>query len=251
MPHIIVVTCFIAMCLGCVGDSDDKRVNALTAEQIVERAHLRAGGQFWSQPISLTLKGHGIFYQGQDTFLHETHNMYRVYEATKENAHAANGKVRIESFRNGEPIILLSFDGRNTYDQNGKQERSDADKRWASNFGYGVIRHAFDKGYALALEGTDTIKGKPTHTVKLIDPNDGETNFDITQDSFDIVKVAFETPRGHHHRLYSKFFKKEKFNWNQAGLVELYYNDVKANEIIWEDFEVNANLKDELFIIGK
>jgi len=249
MTHIKVLGMVILLCIACTNRAPELEESNLSASEIMAKAHVNAGGKFWSQPKSLVLKGHGIFYQGQDTFLHETHNMYRIYEATKKEAHSANGKVRIESFRNGDPIILLSFDGQNTYDQNGKQAQSDADKRWASNFGYGVIRHAFDENYSLSLLGIDTIKGNTTFTIEITDPNQGKTIFDITQESFDIVKVAFDTPRGYHHRLYSKFFKKEKYNWNQAGLVELYYNDVKTTEILWEDFEVNVDLNDGLFLI--
>jgi len=230
---------------ACISEQAEQ----LTADGIMAKAYEKAGGQFWQKPLSLSLFGNGIFYFEKDTFIHESHAMYRVYESTKEDSHAANGKVRIESYRNGVPIILLTFDGEHTYDLNGRQDKSEADSRWASNFGYGAIRHVFDEGYSLELHGEDVIHGKPTHTIKLIDPNGGESFFDIRKLSYEIVKVGFDTPRGWHFRLYSQFFQKPEYSWNQAGKVELYYNDKKSNEIYWTDFAVNEKLSDELFVI--
>ncbi|MEM8525062.1 MAG: hypothetical protein AAGG68_10480 [Bacteroidota bacterium] len=221
----------------------------LSASAIMQRAHEKAGGEFWSRPQSLSLFGHGIFYENGEAVQHKRHNMWRVFESKKDAAHIANGKVRIESFRNGQPFFLITYDGENTYDLNGKQEKSAADQRWASNFGYGVIRHAFDEGYRLEKVGMDTINQEATHQIKIIDPKGGETLFDITQNDYKIVRVGFETPRGWHERIYSNFFTKEAYNWFQAGKVELFYKGKKANDIIWTDFEVNESLADSLFVL--
>ena len=175
--------------------------------------------------------------------------MWRVFEDEKQEAHAANGKVRIESFKEGKPVFMVSFDGQNTYDLSGKQEQSAADNRWASNFGYGAIRHALDDGYTLEKMPDDTIFAKPAYRIKVKDVTGGETFFGIDKEDFKIIKVAFDTPRGWHHRLYSEFFTKEPYSWLQSGKVALYYDDVLANEIIWEDFEVNEVLPDSLFQI--
>lgn len=227
----------------------NKRTAQFSAKDIMKKAHKASGGNFWKRPKSLTLKGYGIFYKDGDSVVHERHNMWRVYEQTKEDAHLANGKVRIESFKGGQPVFIVSFDGKNTYDLRGKQEQSAADKRWASNFGFGVIRHALDKGYQLKLIPDDTVFSKPVHHIKVIDPNKGETFFGISKDDYKIVKVAFQTPRGWHHRTYSNFFRKEEYNWVQSGEVALFYNDKLANKVIWEDFEVNEKLPDSLFVL--
>jgi len=221
----------------------------ITAEELLQKAHAKAGGDFWKNPMSLTLKGNANFFQGDDTLHNEIHNMWRVYATKKEDAHVANGKVKIESIRDGEPMILLSYDGNNTYDLDGKKEKSAADNMWSSAFGYGAIRHVFDEGYTLSISGEDMVKNQNTVTVKVVDPNKGETFFDITLGDFKIVKVAFDTPRGWHHRLYSNFFEKEEYTWLQSGLVELFYNDIKTNEVIWVDFEVNESLPDSLFVL--
>lgn len=229
--------------------SNEATIVELTAADIMTKAHTRAGGDFWRKPQSLTLKGHGKFYQNDTVYEHERHNMWRVFEATKEQAHAANGKVRIESFRSGKAAFLVTFDGQNTYDLRGKQAPSEADKRWASNFGYGVIRHAFDEGYQLTLLADDTVKQKPIYTIEVTDPTGGKTQFGIQKSDYTIVKVAFATPRGWHERIYSDFFEKTDYNWWQSGRVELYYEGKLANEIFWTDFAVNEALPDSLFVL--
>ncbi len=238
-----LVISFALILLSC------KKTPPLTATEIIQKAHEKAGGSFWQQPNSLTLKGYGIFYHNGTSVKHEIHNMWREFEQTKNAAHQANGKVRIESFRDSKPIFIVTYDGENTYDLNGKQEKQAADKRWSSNFGYGAIRHALDDGYTLEKVANDTVKNNITYTIKITDPTNGETFFGIDATDFKIVKVAFQTPRGWHHREYSEFFSKEKYSWLQAGRVELFYNGKLSNEIIWEDFEVNEDLPDSLFIL--
>ncbi|MFP2995349.1 hypothetical protein ABN763_05545 [Spongiivirga sp. MCCC 1A20706] len=245
--HLIFLMCLLSF-LSC----NNKKVNTdmLTATEIMQKAHEKAGGDFWQKPKSLTLKGHAVFYKDGNASKHETHNMWRVFEQTKSDAHIANGKVRIESFKDSVPIFIVTFDGENTYDLRGKQEKSAADNRWASNFGYGAIRHALDEGYILEKVATDTIKGKPAYTIKVTDPNQGETFFGIDKLDFKIVKVAFQTPRGWHHREYSEFFSKDEYSWLQSGRVELFYDGKISNEVYWTDFEVNEKLADSLFILN-
>lgn len=219
----------------------------ISAASIMRQAHDHSGGSFWSRPKSLSLKGYGYFYKNGVRSIHEKHEMYRVFENTKDEAHAANGKVRIESYKNGKPIILVTFDGEHTYDLSGKREKSKADAQWASNFGYGVIRHALDPGYKLERLPDDTVDGQDAYFVNVIDPKGGKTMFGIAKSDYKIIKVAFDTPRGWHERIYSNFFTKPQYNWQQSGLVRLYYNGIKSNEVIWEDFEVNTVLADSLF----
>ncbi len=248
---LVCLTSLIFLC-NCASPKKkrEKENKAISAKYIIKKAHEKAGGAFWRRPHSLTLKGHGVFYY-DGPVIHEKHNMWRVFENTKENAHTANGKVRIESLKNGNPAFIITFDGKNTYDLTGKQEQSSADKNWASNFGFGVIRHALDLGYQLELMPDDTISNKPVHHIKVIDPNKGETFFGIAKEDYKILKVAFQTPRGWHHRIYSDFFKKEKYSWLQSGKVSLFYNNKLTNEIFWDDFEVNETLPDSLFILTK
>jgi hypothetical protein len=222
----------------------------LTARAIVERATAAAGGETWRRPRTLKLTGYGVFYDktGKAT-VHERYEMYRVYPAWKGAAHAADGKVRIQSFSNGKPALLLAFDGKQSYTAAGPQPPSEADRQWSENFGFGSIRFALDEGYALSRVADDLIDGRPAFKVKLTDPSGGETFFGIAQDTYQVLWVGFTTPRGWHERTYSDFYQKPGVSWVQPGRIRLLYNGVKQNEIIWRDFEVNADMADDLFVV--
>ena len=249
----------LALCMiGCVSTqhiTDDQlstlwpSQSELSASDIMRRAHEAAGGESWTRPKSLYMQGYGVFYQGGEAVRHESHSMWRVYDRNKTDAHRVDGKVRIESINDGVPVFDVSFDGQTTYTPEGAQPKSEADKRWASNFGFGVIRHAFDDGYSLARLPDDLIDGRASYLVKVTDPSGGATQFSIAQDDFAILKVGFDTARGWHERIYSNFFTNPGVSWVQPGRVRLYYNGVKANEVIWQRFEINQDLPDCIFVL--
>jgi hypothetical protein len=57
-----------------------------------------------------------------------------------------------------------------------------------------------------------------------------------------VLYAGFDTPRGWHERRYSDYYRKKGGPWAQPRRVRLYYDGVKQNEIIWTDFEVNADM---------
>jgi len=219
----------------------------LTATDIITRAHEAAGGAQWVRPTSLAMEGYAVFYKGEQSVKHEHHRMWRVYDAFKTDAHKVDGKVRIESVLNGTPVINLSYDGVVTYTSQGAQPQSESDKRWSSNFGFGVIRHALDEGYSLERLPDDLIDGQAAYMIRVIDPAGGETQFGIAQDDYKVLKVGFETERGWHERIYSNFYFNDGETWVQPGRVRLYYNGVKANEVIWTSYSINQDLPNCLF----
>lgn len=219
----------------------------LSARAIVERATQAAGGETWRRPMTLYLRGYGVFYESGRALINERHEMWRVYPEFKPNAHGADGKVRIDSYRGGTIITQLAFDGARTWTQNGLQPPSAADRQWSENFGFGVIRFALDDGYRLERLMDDLVDGVPCHMIKVIDPANAETLFCISAIDFSILRVGFQTPRGWHERIYSNFFSKPGVNWMQPGRVRLYYNGVKQNEIIWNDFALNTPMADAIF----
>ncbi len=224
-------------------------VEGLSAEQIMQSAHDAAGGESWRRPKSLSMMGYGVFYKGGEAVKHETHNMWRVYDAGKTDAHRVDGKVRLESLLGGQRIIDLSYDGEITYTAAGPQAPSEADKQWSSSFGFGVVRHALDDGYAVARQPDDLTDGRPSFIIKVTDPMGGTTQFGIAQDDYAILKVGFNTPRGWHERIYSNFYSNPGVAWVQPGRVRLYYNGVKTNEVIWTSFSINEDLPDCLFVL--
>jgi hypothetical protein len=222
---------------------------APTAREIVARAHAAAGGETWVRPRAVLMRGYAVFYttQGQET--HERYDMWRVYPARKGAAHAADGKVRIESWYEGKRVRLLTFDGQRSYTLAGAQPPSEADKQWSENFGFGVIRFALDEGFRQERLPDDSVEARPAYVVRIIDPSGQPTLFSIAKDDYAILKVAFDTSRGWHERLYSGFFRKPGVSWVQPGLVRLYYDGVKQNEIHWTDFELDHPMPDELFVV--
>ncbi|MEO1038488.1 MAG: hypothetical protein AAFX09_03005 [Pseudomonadota bacterium] len=224
--------------------------DALTGAEIVARAHEAAGGESWTRPGSLHLTGHAVFWRGGPELVrYDRYQMWRVFDAGKQDAHAADGRVRIQGDIDGETVFLISFDGETTYDINGPlSEAADSD-RWSSNFGFGVIRHALDEDYSVDRLGDDYVDGAPAYSVRVNDPAGGATLFRIRQSDFAVVYVGFDTPRGWHERKYSEFYRVEGVDWLQAGRVRLFYDGVKANEIQWTDFTIGDTYPENLFVV--
>lgn len=222
----------------------------LSARAIVERATAAAGGETWRRPKTLALFGYGVFYRDGAAIVHERYEMFRVYPEFKPDAHRADGKVRINAWRDGAVAFQLAFDGARSYTEKGPQPPSEADRQWAENFGFGVIRFALDEGYGLARKPDDLVDGRPAYTIEVTDPAGAKTLFSIARDDFAVLKVGFATPRGFHERIYSDFWVKPGLDWVQPGRIRLFYNGVKQNEIIWRDFRLNEPMPDDLFVIA-
>ncbi|MEM7327652.1 MAG: hypothetical protein AAF437_02860 [Pseudomonadota bacterium] len=217
---------------------------------IIALAHDAAGGDTFVRPGSLFLSGQNVIY-GQDGGARtwDRYAMWRVFADEKDDAHAANGKVRIEAWQNDKLVMLLSYDGEATYNQSGRMEDQSANAMWSNNFGFGAIRNALDEGWTQARRSDRTIDGKPAYMVQLTDPSGGQTLFGFDRSNLQILYVGFDTPRGWHERRYSDYFSKPGINWQQAGRVRLYYDGVLANEAVWTDFDVGEPHVDSLFAI--
>ncbi|RKQ71971.1 hypothetical protein DES40_1307 [Litorimonas taeanensis] len=220
---------------------------SITAQSVIESAYDKAGGAFWVRPLSLSMEGYAVFYKDGVATLNERHSMWRVYDAAKMNAHQVDGMVRIESIRDGKPVINISFDGETTYTDAGPLPQSTSNKQWSSSFGFGVIRHALDDGYTMKRLADDLIDGRKAYIVEITDPSNGKTLFGISQDNYSILKVGFDTNKGWHERIYSNFFSNSDDEWVQPGRVRLYYNGIKSNEVIWTKYSVNDVLDTCLF----
>ena len=230
----------------------DQQTPKLDGRQIIEKAHTAAGGDTFVNPGSLFLTGSNVIYGGDGSVrTWGEYAMWRVFADEKQDAHAANGKVRIEGWSDGELALLLSFDGESTYNQSGRMEDQTANAMWSNNFGFGAIRNALDEGWTQTRRSDRTLDGKPAHMVQLTDPQGGKTLFGFEHGTYRILYVGFDTPRGWHERRYSEFFSKSGTNWQQAGRVRLFYNGVMANEAIWTDFEIGETYPDAVFVIDE
>lgn len=221
---------------------------ALDARTIVERATAAAGGETWRRPRTLFLEGYAVFYgPGGAPLVNQRHAMWRVFPEFKPDAHGADGKVRIESWRDGRLVTFTAFDGARTYNRDGPVPPSEADRQWAENFGFGVIRFALDPGYTLARLPDDLVDGVPVYRVEVIDPGGARTQFGIGVNDYAVRSVGFVTPRGWHERIYSDFYRLPGISWTQPGRIRLLYNGIKQNEIIWQRFRLNEPMDDALF----
>lgn len=230
--------------------SADQSTPDLDGHQIIAKAHAAAGGETFVNPGSLFLSGQNIIYGGDGAArIWDEYAMWRVFSDTKDDAHAATGKVRIEAWSEGALALLLSFDGEATYNQSGRMEDQSANAMWSNNFGFGAIRNALDEGWSQSRRSDRTIDGKPAYMVQLTDPEGGKTLFAFEHDTFQILYVGFDTPRGWHERRYSDYFSKSGLSWQQAGRVRLFYDGVLANEAVWTDFEVGGAYDDDTFVI--
>lgn len=219
---------------------------------IIALAHDAAGGDTFVDPGSLFLSGYNVIYGsdgGARTW--DKYAMWRVFADEKSDAHAANGKVRIEAWQGKKLAMLLSFDGEATYNQSGRMEDQSANAMWSNNFGFGAIRNALDEGWRQERRADRTIDGKPAYMVQLTDPSGGETLFGFDRSTYEILYVGFDTPRGWHERRYSDYFSKPGTDWQQAGRVRLFYNGVMANEAVWTDFTIGGEHSDETFVISE
>lgn len=246
---LVAISLSLCACAATDGLNTLHSADTRRADDIMRQAHNVAGGQSWTRPISLSMDGYAVFYRDGDSVTHERHSMWRVYAADKVEAHRVDGKVRIQSVRDGVAVIDLAYDGVTTSTAKGPQPKSEADKRWASNFGFGVIRHALDEGYELTRLADDLVDGRAAYVLRVNDPAGGETLFAIRQSDFAIVRVGFDTERGWHERIYSNFFSNPGESWQQPGRVRLYYNGIKANEVIWTRYKINEPLPDCLFVL--
>lgn len=217
---------------------------------ILARATEAAGGDAWARAKTLTLWGHAIFYGRRGAAPRakaDDYRMWRVFNPDRKAAHTAEGKVRIVANAQGKPMFTIGYDGATTWNERGIIPKAEADAFWATNFGFGIIRHAADPGFTADRVPDDGIDGHPLYMVRLTDPDGGVTLFGIDKASYAIRTMGFATPKGWHVRTYDDFVTLTHPRWLQARHVTLYYNGVKANEVFWTDTRVDAPIDDALF----
>jgi hypothetical protein len=247
-----MIFAIIIHCACCVPASAKSIApQALDARTILERARTAAGGDRWANAQSLILKGRAVFWGkegAEPTSRPDTYIMYREFDPNRMAAHGAEGKVRIIMQDKGRTIIDVGFDGATTWNEKGIIPKDQADAFWASNFGFGIIRHALKPGFTSQRLADGNVDGFPVYMIRLMDPAGTESLFGIDHKSYAIRMVGFDTPKGWHVRTYSGFFRPKSVPWwLQARVVTLYYNGVKQNEIHWQDVVINPVIDPALF----
>lgn len=227
--------------------------NTLTAIEVLRKAAERAGGEDWQNPKTLRLNGtaeftpYGLTDKTHRLFF-ETYTMHRIFPQENQEAHKANGKVRFDAAYGDSAFFRLKFDGVKSDMYLSERAKPYAKHfNWSNNFGFGIIRFADAPGYETLLLTDDQVEGKPCYLIRITDPKKNITVFGIDKKDFYIRMVAFSTDVGFHHRIYSDFKKAKNVNFLQPTRVRLYFDGIKWMDILWKEFEVNQEIKEEVF----
>ncbi len=228
-----------------------KETDTLDARNILQRAREAHGGDRWANATSLVLRGRAVFW-GKDgaepTSRPESYVMHRIFDPDRIAAHGAEGKVRIILRDKGKTLLDVGYDGTTTWQGSKIIAKAEADAFWANNFGFGIIRHALKPGFVAQRLADGNVDGFPVHIIRLTDPAGTESLFGIDRKSYAIRMVGFVTPKGWHVRTYAQFFRPKSAPWwLQAGIVTLYYNGVKQNEIHWTSVDINPDIDPAIF----
>lgn len=222
----------------------------LSGDEILLRARQAAGGDDWANARTLYLTGRAVFYGqkgAEPTSLQDSYEMWRVFDPDRQAAHGAEGKVRITIKNKGKLFMNVGYDGATTWNEKGIIPKDQAAAFWASNFGFGIIRHAGKPGFAAQRLPDDAVGAHKSYIVELTDPAGTKSLFGIDMRSFAIRMVGFRTPKGWHVRTYDDFIQLQNPRWLQARHVTLYYDGRKANEIFWQNYRVDALIDDAIF----
>lgn len=221
-----------------------------TPRAIIERAVAVAGGERWLNPETLVLEGSADFYSptAAGPVRHvDDYRMWRAMDAGRTAAHAADGKVRITAKIKGKLLFEVGFDGATTWNDKGIVPKAEADRYWAENFGFGIIRQALKQGFTLERAPDRDIGGHALKMVRVIDPAGVATLFGIDARRQFIRYMGFATPRGWHERVYDDFVVGRNPRWLQAREVTLFYNGVRQNSVHWQRFTVGQPIPDSQF----
>jgi hypothetical protein len=229
------------------------REHELDGRTILARATEATGGDDWANARTLVLRGRATFWANASpvpSSAPDSYVMYREFDPNRQAAHGAEGKLRIIVSDKGRHLWTVGYDGEHSWNDRGVIPKAEADKLWANNFGFGIIRHALKPGFRSERLPDGNVDGWPVFMVRLTDPTGTESLFGIDQKDFAIRMVGFLTPRGWHVRTYGDFFRPKSMpRWLQAGKVTLHYNSVKQNEIYWTEAEVNVPIDAKVFAV--
>lgn len=247
-PAATIAAILAALALVGVAAAQDR--DDPDGPRILQLATEAAGGADWAQARTLMLAGRAEFWGPSGAAPRsksDRYVMWRVFDPQRGSAHGADGKVRIIAQAGERVLFTVGYDGLTTWTERGITPQAEADAFWASNFGFGIIRHSMKPGFKAERVADGSLDGHALYMVRLSDPKGALTLFGIDQKTHAIRSMGFATPRGWHERHYDDFVRQERPRWLQARRVTLYYNGVKSNVVFWERFVVDGPVDDAVF----
>ena len=195
------------------------------------------------------MTGNAMIYRNGRAMRADRYEMRRVYPTSLPAAHTNTGKFRLDAYSGDKLMFGMSFDGEQMYDPNGPMSPDRAAELAASSFGFSAVRFALTEGFSLQRQADDQVEGYASHFIQVTDPAGGKTLVGIDAENMLILYVGWNTPRGWHHRVYSKYYRLDS-GFMQPGRVRLYYDGIKTADINWTNAELNVELPDDGFRLG-
>lgn len=242
--------CPAALCaaVALLGVTAAAQQGALSAVEIIRRAILAHGGEAFRRPQTLELCGRATYYprDGGPAIEIELLRIARVIPQESRRARAPNGKVLVEAWSGGQLFFREGFDGARAWSQLSAQARPIAEYlQLDRHFGFGVIRFAETPGFRLERLPDGEVAGRPVYRVAITDVEGRTTQFAIDRASWLIHKVEFDTPLGHHERIYWPYDARDRIK--EARHVRLIFAGHKLFDVWWEEVRYNQPLPDQMF----
>lgn len=227
--------------------------DALSAADIVARAHQAAGGEAWLHAGTNIMRGNAVLCRDgkpQACVTADRYVMYREYPKELNAAHAGSGRFRLDAYVGSRVLFQIAFDGQQGYDQNGVVPGGRDRTGEGSGFGFSAIRFALEPGFKVERLTDDQVEGHPCHFVRVTDPSGQTTLFGIDASDYRVRSAAWQAPQGWHERIYSDFYTVGEQRFVQPGRVRHYYDSVKSVDIRWTSAEIGTPIAPETFVLG-
>jgi len=242
--------CPAALCtaVALLGAAAVAQWRAPSAVEIIRRTIAAHGGETFRRPQTLELCGRAVYYprDGGPAIEIERLRIARVIPQESQRARRPNGKVLVEAWSGGHLFFREGFDGERAWSQLSVAARPIADYlRLDRHFGFGIIRFADAPGFRLDRLPDGEVEGRPAYRVAITDVEGRTTHFAIDRMTHLIHKVEFDTPLGHHERIYWSYDARDRVK--EARHVRLIFAGHKLFDVWWEEVRYNRPLPDALF----
>lgn len=222
--------------------------DASPALSLVRQTIAAHGGEAFHRPRSIQLKGRAIYHpmdRSPDVVIDQL-TITRVVPQASTSARQPGGKLRAEAWVNGKVFFRQGYDGTRFWSDISPQAQPVAEYlQLDRHFGFGIIRFAETPGFVVEQHPDGAIDGRPAFHISITDLEKRRTDFWIDKETRLIHKVAFDTPSGHHERIYWPYDLSEQVR--EARHVKLLFKGHKLFDVMWESVRYNQDFPEEFF----